>query len=102
STRIDDDEIRAVLTRRMDAVQQFAFVVALEMAALCAMFRGDTLKMRIDVGQCFMPVDFGLSGAKQIEIGTMQHKDMSRHRGTHRRKTALFTPKSRLCPLIFT
>src|SRR5690606_27189780 len=102
STSIDNDEIRTILACCVNAIQQRTFMVTLKMTALRSMFRSDTFKMCIDVGQCLMPVDVGLSGTKQIKIGTMQHKDMSRHRGTHRRKTALFTPKSRLCPLIFT
>jgi len=80
--RVDDDELRAVAARGLDAVDQSAFVVALEAAQRGAGGVGDLAEFGIDLGEGLRAVDLGLAGAEQVEVGAMQDENLHQTRGS--------------------
>ncbi|MNR52760.1 hypothetical protein D3C85_1726620 [compost metagenome] len=63
SRRVDDDEVRAVLPRRLNAVDQRTFVIALPSCQLGAQFPCKQLQALIDLGQRQTAVDMRFPGA---------------------------------------
>ena len=96
--------MRAIGARRMDAVDQGAFVVALEAGQLTAGFLRDLAQALVNLGQCRAAVDGGLARAEQVQVRTMQNQDV--HAGVRQRLTAgvypcesaNFTPNGRGWP----
>ena len=72
---VDDDERGPVGTGGLDAVDQRAFVVALEMVEGSPMPAGQVGQPGIDVGQRGVAVDLGLTGAQQVQVGAMNDQE---------------------------
>jgi hypothetical protein len=75
--RIDDDEAHALIARRLHAVDQLAFVIALE--ALQAHSRGlrPGCHGGVDAGQRGTAVNLGLAAAEQVQIGAVKYQNGS-------------------------
>lgn len=73
--RVDDDERNAFARSGLDAINQFAFTVALETFQPDSVGTGTRFHRSMDVGQRGATVDDGLPGAKKVQIGPMQNQD---------------------------
>src|SRR5690606_12239147 len=96
---IDDDEIDRFLARRLDAIDQLAFVIALKHAACGAAASRQLLQALIDVIQGLPAIDFWLARAEQVQIRAMQNENVLRHCEYLVKTDRLFTLKSGICPL---
>ncbi len=99
SSRIDDDVLRAIATGFLDAIDQSAFVIALEDGEFGTLRGGLLFESLIDVGQGKPAVDLGLACSEQVQIGAVQNQNALRHYENLVKTDRLFTPKSPVCPL---
>jgi len=76
ATRVDDDVAGAVEPRRVDAVDQGAFVVALKALHRHPARRAERDRSALDVGQRVVAVDLRLARAEQVQVGTVEQKDL--------------------------
>ena len=79
AARVDDDEIDTLGTRRMDAVDQRPFMIALEKSQRCARGFGLGFGSAFDVGQCDRPIHRRLARSQQIQVGTIEQQELLRH-----------------------
>jgi len=70
---IDDDSGRLVRLRLVDEINQLALAVGLPAIGLQAEFGGGLHAQFLDIGERCVAVGFGLAGAQQIEVGTVEH-----------------------------
>ena len=75
---IDQYEIGFFSPRGLDAIDQSAFVIALERRELDAGVRRAVGRRLIDLRQGHVTVDLGFPGAEKVEVGSVQYQQ-SRH-----------------------
>ena len=75
AARVDDDEGHPFTSGGLDAVDQIAFVVALEGDQFDRGRLGLAGEGRIDVRQRLMPIDIRFALAEQIQVRAMQNQD---------------------------
>lgn len=75
---IDDDE-SALLAGCVDAVDDGALMIGLEVAQLQAQTTRLGLGGGLDVVECGAAVDGGLAGAEEVEVGAVDEEDAFGH-----------------------
>ena len=75
AARIDDDEGHPFAAGGLDAIDQIAFVVALEADQFDRGCLGLAGEGCVDVRQCLLPVDFRLACPEEVQVGAMHHQD---------------------------
>jgi hypothetical protein len=73
--RIDDDSIYPVLLCLVDAVDDRTLVIGLEGGKKCALFLGNCICLVDDILQRFVTIDMWFTGAKKVEIGSINEQD---------------------------
>jgi len=76
AARIDDDGIDPFRSRGMDAVDQCAFMVALKADQVGTGRHGLRHCCLLDIGQGAGAVDLWLARSQQIQVGTVEQKEV--------------------------
>jgi len=75
-TGIDQDTINLLRGRRLNGVHQDPFVVALHTIEPDTPLPGPRQQLRINLCKGNAPVDTGLTGSQQIQVGPMDNQDL--------------------------
>ena len=73
--RIDQDSVERCQTGGMQFIYEHALVIRLHDAQFGIGLRCTRLEPRVDVVECFAPIDLGLAHAEQIQIRAVQYQD---------------------------
>ncbi|MNH33126.1 hypothetical protein D3C79_936170 [compost metagenome] len=74
SRRIDQNEVHAFAARRVDTVDQFVLGIALQVLQVMAGGAGALLQVLVDLRQSDGAIDARFAGAKQVQVGAVQHQ----------------------------
>lgn len=72
---VEDDAIYALVTRGVNAVDQSAFAVGLKAGERVTLCTGLLAQAVFDVRQRLCAVQLGLTGAEQVQVGTVEQEE---------------------------
>jgi len=75
SAGIEQDEINAIGTGLLYAVNNFMFCIALEALQVVTAFLGGGGQFGFDIGQASVAVNVGLTGTQEVQVGAVDKKE---------------------------
>ena len=76
--RVDDDVCNALTGRFLNGIDQYVFGVALQAAQSPAPSLRARLQLDLDLSEGSPPIMVGLTATQQVQVRSMQYKDMRR------------------------